>query len=67
MKGGLNPLLHLYKKPKFPVSIQQERPDTPFPIRLESGVPCLSMSQGLTALLKLDRKPEAPVATGEEA
>ena len=66
-KGGLNPLLHLYKKPNFPVSIQQERPDTPFPIRLESGVPCLSMSRGLTASLRgsprhlsqLERKPDS--------
>ena len=65
MKGGLTPLLHLYKKPSSPPQLKRS-PDTSFTTREESGVPCLNKRQGLIPLLKLDRNLKIPVSSGEE-
>ena len=51
---------------KGAVESLKRRLDPPFTTREESKVLCLNMRLGLTLLLKLDRKTEVPIATGEE-
>ena len=66
-KGGLTPLLQLSKKPKFPVSIQQEAWH-PFSnligkwsssLRAEGWLPCWNLIGSPRPLSQLERKPDS--------